>query len=84
MPDIPDYSRNLIYLMCPGYVAPGDGVDTSQVGPAPGRADDLVFFGKITYRELNGKEHHTGFALDIAPYMPAFSRHNNDAYDYYN
>jgi hypothetical protein len=83
LPPTPDY-RNSGALTCPGTIAPGDEVDTNDVGPGPGRQNELVFYGKITYRELNGKEHHSGFALDIAPFMPAFSRHANDAYDYYD
>lgn len=84
LPDISNYEGNIIHLICPGTIAAGDAADTNSVGPAPGRQGELVFFGRITYRELNGKEHHTGFALDVAPHMAAFVRHPNDAYDYYD
>ena len=44
----------------------------------------FVFFGRLTYRELNGKVHHTGYAVEVSPHMAAFSPHNNNAYDYYD
>lgn len=83
LPTSPDYS-DAGHLRCPGTVAPNEEVDTTVVGPAPGRPNELVFFGRITYKELNGKLHHTGFALEVAPHMPTFDRHANDAYDYYD
>ncbi len=64
-------------------MATGETCDTGGVGPAPGRPNQLAFYGRVTYRELSGREHYTGFALDVAPYMPAFVRNSKDAYDYY-
>jgi hypothetical protein len=45
---------------------------------------EFAVYGRITYSELNGIEHHTGFAVVVSPHMPAFSGYTNDAYDYYD
>jgi hypothetical protein len=62
--------------------------ETTEVGPAPignaRRGAQLVFFGRLTYTELNGTEHHTGFALKVAPNLPAYAQYQNPNYDYYD
>src|SRR6266851_5756876 len=70
-------------ISCPRTVAVGETIETFQVGPAPGKNEILVFYGRITYTELSGKRHETGFAVEVSPHMPACSPHNNDKYDYY-
>ena len=81
--DTPDYS-NPGFLLSPRTVAVGEECDTGPVGPAPGRPDQLTFYGLIAYKGLEGTEHHTGFALNVAPYMPAFVRCEKSAYDHYD
>lgn len=83
LPGMPDYS-NSSPLSIRGTISPRKKGKTSTVGPGPGRQGQLVFYGRITYNELNGAEHHTGFALEVAPAMAAFVRHPNPAYDYYD
>jgi hypothetical protein len=83
LPDTPDYS-NPGYLRSPRTVAVGEECDTGSVGPAPGRPNQLTVYGLITYTGLGGAEHHTGFALNVAPYMPAFVRCEKAAYDHYD
>jgi hypothetical protein len=69
-------------------VSVGETAETSEVGPAPTSKNrqgaELVFFGKLSYSELNGKLHHTGFALRVAPMMPATVSYDNRNYDYYD
>jgi hypothetical protein len=79
----PDYS-NASHLVCQRTVGVDKEFETNSVGPAPGRTGQLVFFGRLTYSELNGREHRTGFALEVAPHMPAFVAHGNEAYHYYD
>jgi hypothetical protein len=81
--ETPDYT-NAGHLNCQRTVGSDGAFTTNGVGPAPGRIGQLVFFGRLTYKELNGREHHTGFALEVAPHMAAFVPHGNDAYDYYD
>jgi hypothetical protein len=83
LPQVPDYS-NSSFLGTPRTVRSGDIIETQSVGPSPGRPDPLVFYGRVTYKELNGRTHHTGFALEMSWYFPACSPYNNDAYDYYD
>jgi hypothetical protein len=61
------------------YIGPGR---TSQAGQ--GQIPQYVIFGRLTYRELTGKIHHTGFAWEVAPFMPAAVAYANDAYHYYD
>lgn len=87
---IPDYSEPRIHLRCPATVAVGIEFETSSFGP-PSQPDiaeaDVIFyviFGKITYKELNGTIHHTGFSVEVSPHMAASTSHPNPAYDYYD
>jgi hypothetical protein len=89
IPAQPDYS-NPGDLLTVAMVAQDTGFETNEVGPGPsigtknGQPVFFVFFGRLTYKELNGKLHHTGFAVEISPHIAAFSPHNNRAYDYYD
>jgi hypothetical protein len=83
LPAEPDYTQPGI-LTLPGTVGPNRRGKTNTVGPGPGRIGPLVFYGRVIYTELNGVEHHTGFALDVAPHMAAFTRRADAAYDYYD
>jgi hypothetical protein len=78
LPPTPDYSKSG-GLTCPGTIAANETGDTGTVSPGPGYEGQLVFYGRITYKELSGRLHHTGFAFEVAPHMPAFIRHANDA-----
>jgi hypothetical protein len=82
---VPDYTGALPLAVL-RTVSVGETVDTDEVGPSPiGRnisGVELVFFGRLIYKELNGKPHHTGFALRVAPMMPAHVPYGNDNYDY--
>jgi len=88
IPGRPDYT-NSQDLLTVAMVAQNTGFETNEVGPAlgtgakNGQAIIFVVFGRLTYRDLNGVEHHTGFAIEVSPHMAAFSPHNNPAYDYY-
>ncbi len=88
-PDIPDYS-NPIFMRCPRTVAVDTEFETNRFGPASQpdtpieNAAEYVFYGRITYRELNGTQHHTGFSIVVSPLMPATTSFPKDAYDYYD
>jgi hypothetical protein len=79
LPDTPDYTQ-ASPLDCQSTVGPNEAFDTRQVGPGPRQTALLVFFGRVEYKELGGRLHHTSFALEVSPNIAAFSRHNNDAY----
>ena len=53
-------------------MATGETCDTGGVGSAPGRPNQLGFYGRVTCRELSGREHYTGFALDVSPVHARF------------
>jgi hypothetical protein len=79
----PVYSSDHPGLMMPRTVAVGESVETSEVGPASGKDEILVFYGRLSYTELNGKSHQTGFAVEISPHMAACSPYGDEKYDYY-
>ena len=89
-PDIPDYGEPTIHLRCPATVEVGAEFETSAFGPPsqPGvnleDATEYVIYGRITYRELNGKEHRSGFSFQVSSIMPASTNFPKQAYDYYN
>jgi len=89
LPEIPDYAHAR-KLCCPSTVAAEIEFETSQVGPSPekgvkdGRSLNLTVYGKLTYKELNGTQHHTGFAIDVSPHLPAFSANECKSYEYYD
>jgi hypothetical protein len=49
-----------------------------------GKPITFVVYGRLTYKELNGRLHHTGFAVEVSPHIAAFSGYPSDAYDYYD
>jgi hypothetical protein len=84
----PDYTRSS-QLNIQGTVAQGCTFATGPVGPGPGRLKNgqpiqLIAFGKLTYKELSGKLHNTGFAVAVSPTFPAFSGYSNPDYEYYD
>jgi hypothetical protein len=79
----PDYS-NPAPLNIQRTIAPGDIAEARPIGTGNHTPTPLVFYGRLTYRELNGREHHIGFALEMSWYMPACSPYASDAYDYYD
>lgn len=78
----PDYS-NAVPLSTQRWASPNEPFETGKVGPGP-RPGMLVAYGRITYSELNGKTHRTGFAVEVSPHIAAFSGYPNTAYDYYD
>lgn len=89
LPEIPNYT-NASPLSCPSTVAKDVEFETGQVGPGEekgvkdGEPVNLTIYGRLTYKELGGKLHHTGFAMDVSPHLPAASTHRNKRYEYYN
>jgi hypothetical protein len=90
LPSIPNYAE-AVPCGIPRWVAPNEPFKTEPpFGPAPinGMKDapaiQFIVYGRITYRELNGAKHHTGFAVAVSPHMPAFSSYPSDAYNYYD
>ena len=82
----PDY-LDAGHLNTNSTVSVGEEFETNAVGPAPSPANadiQYIMFGRLTYREINGRRHHTGFALNISPHIAAFSRYSETAYDYYD
>ena len=82
----PNYS-DAGQLSASGTVSVGEEFETNAVGPAPTAANaniQYIMFGRLTYTELGGRQHHTGFALQISPHIAAFSRYGEAAYDYYD
>jgi hypothetical protein len=69
---------------------PGEIGETRQIGPSPGPGGqdgttiEFVVFGRMTYKELNGKVHHTGFAQQVSPHIPASVGYANKAYEFYD
>ena len=86
LPVRPEYS-NCIPLATDRTVPVGGRVQTNQVGPTVplknGKPIQYVMVGRMRYRGLNCREYVTGFAIEIAPHMPAFVACSNRAYEYY-
>jgi hypothetical protein len=86
IPVSPDYAATTP-ISTLRWVSPDQPFDTTDIGPSP-RADnrdvDFIAFGRITYTELNGRLHTTGFAVEVSRFMAAFSSYPSDAYDYYD
>ena len=70
-------------LTLPSSISVNETVETNEVGPSPGSEDILVLYGKLIYTELNGEVRETGFAIEISPHMPAFSRYPGEKYTFY-
>jgi|HubBroStandDraft_3_1064219.scaffolds.fasta_scaffold1163424_1 hypothetical protein len=56
----------------------------SRIERKDGKPITFVVYGGLTYKELNGTLHHTGFAVEVSPHIAAFSGYPSDAYDYYD
>jgi hypothetical protein len=84
-PEVPDYNLLTGDLDFQILTAPGAEAESSTVGPAPEHSPNpLTVFVRITYAELNGVEHHTAFAVDVSPSLPASSTHRNRRYEWYD
>jgi hypothetical protein len=83
LPRTPDH-QNAQLLSCPAAISVNRTAETGAVGPVPRNPNQLGFYGRISYRELNGKTHYTGFALEVSPHIPAFVGHANDTYYYHS
>lgn len=86
LPDIPDYT-NGTNLNVPNTVAKDVTFETSKIGPGQTRVKggepiNFIVYGRLTYRELNGKVHQTGFAIEVSPHLPACNTYKK--YEYYN
>ena len=49
-----------------------------------GNARQFVFWGRVTYTDMGGRPHHSGFALQLAPIGTLALEHDSDAYNYYD
>ena len=89
LPQTPDYSGPFGMMSAPRWVSHDKSFETQPMGPEPtttknGQPIIFVVYGRVTYKELNGTVHHTGFAVEVSPHMAAFSGYPNDTYDYYD
>lgn len=87
LPPTPDYSGGSP-LSLVAALAQGADYDTQPVGtgapqPTDGTVIQYVFYGRIEYTEMNGKDHASGFAIMLGTHFPAAQDYNNDAYNYY-
>jgi hypothetical protein len=82
LPSSPIYAKES-GLSCSATVSAGQVIETNEVGPGPGTDEILVFFGRLTYKELSGKIHETGYALEVSPHIAACSQHLGEKYSYY-
>jgi len=89
LPEIPDYS-DPIHLGCPATISVGTDFETSVVGPPsqpgvdPNKATEYVIYGRLIYKELGGKRHHSRFAVQVSPLLAAAMPYFSDAYDGYD
>jgi hypothetical protein len=87
LPSAPDYDGADMLAFIPS-LAQDQEHETGEVGVAKARDDsgaviEYVFFGRVIYREMNGTERHSGFAISLSPHFPAAVEFNNAAYNYY-
>lgn len=89
LPEVPDYS-DPIHLRCPATIAVGDDFETSTIGPPsqpgidPNKATEYAIYGRLSYKELNGKKHHSRFAVQVSPMMAASVPYFSNTYDEYD
>jgi hypothetical protein len=88
LPDAPNYDLKS-RLPGPRWLSSNETFDTQPMEPAShtmkdGKPIQFVVFGRLTYKELNGKKHHSGFAVEVSPHIAAFMGYPNGAYDYYD
>ena len=90
LPPMPDYGDASLVVCNAHAVMPGQAFVTQRVGPSSaiamkdGKPVHFVIFGKITYRQLSGTRHSTGFAMSVSPDRPTASVYRSDAYNYWN
>lgn len=84
LPEVPDYARCNATLVCPAALAAEKEFETNEIGPAPGEDVQMTLWGRLTYSDVAGVEHHTGFAIDFSQWMPASSTNKNRAYDHHD
>lgn len=84
LPETPDFSTCTTLLRSAATLAPGDDFESGQVGPAPGKDTQYTIYGWLTYRDVAGGKHHTGFAIDVSPHLPAASVNENQLYDFHD
>lgn len=82
-PPIPDYT-GAAHVSTIGVVAVNQEFKTQGYGLADGRPDVRLVFGRFTYKELNGKVHKVGFAVDVAPIGILTAYYPVEAYHYYD
>jgi hypothetical protein len=84
LPPMPDYSNEAAIDISRTF-AVGESAVTRAMGPALlGHSREMVAYGRLTYVELNGKRHSTGFAYAVSPMFPASAIYASDAYSYYH
>ena len=89
LPPKPDYT-GASPLVCQRTVPEGVDFEPTTFGPSPetamkdGNPIRYVAFGRMTYRGLGGKQHHTGWALEVAPVGPFAGPYSNPEYEYYD
>jgi hypothetical protein len=81
LPEVPDYTRCDALFVVPAKLAADCDFETNQIGPKPGEDVEMTIYGRLTYTDMVGTEHHTGFAMNMSPWMPASSTNANRAYD---
>lgn len=84
LPEVPDYARCNATLVCPAALAADKAFETNKIGPAPGEDVQMTLWGRLTYSDVAGVRHHTGFAIDFSQWMPASSTNKNQAYDHHD
>jgi hypothetical protein len=84
LPPVPDWSLCESNLGVPATVAAGEEFESTQVGPAPGQDVEYTMIGLLTYRDMAATDHHTGFALNVSPNVPAASANENRRYDFHD
>jgi hypothetical protein len=90
LPPTPDYSGAPPMGIERVIAAGAETEETQGIGPGlgsgmkDGKAIQFVAFGRLTYKELSGKVHHTGFAVRVNPHFAGTASHNNTAYEYWD
>ncbi len=93
MPKRPDYAGG-VAIACPPTLGPDAAFETGGFGPAlGGRVGEVrpvansaprrvAVYGRLTYRDGEGRRHSTGFSMEVAPDAHAMRRLADPAYDY--
>ena len=93
LPKQPDYAA-AVAIATPRSLKPEAAFETGGFGPAlAARAGDVrnvanaaprrvAVYGRLTYRDVAGRRHVTGFSMEVAPDAQAMRRLAAPAYDY--